>query len=92
VPRILRSFVEFWIVVHRVVEYLRTFLGIRWSGREDYYCLMQRGLLLAVEEYLVLSVLPELGIDHSSPGSYFQGCIAYQVQKTEINGRGDPLR
>lgn len=34
VPGILRWLVE---VVHSVVEYLGTFLGIRWSGPEDYY-------------------------------------------------------
>ena len=61
-----------------MVEYLGTFLGIRWSGREDYYTFPWcRGeSYLAVEEHLVLTVLPQFGIDHSSPRSYFQDCRA----------------
>ena len=78
VHRILWWHLKFWKVVQTRVEYLGIFLGIRWSGREDFYTFLWcRGdSYLAVEEHLALTVLPQPGIDHCSPRSYFQDRIA----------------
>jgi len=91
-PRILRWLLELWKVLHPVVEYLGTFLGIWWLGREDYYTFFWcRGdSYLAVEEHLVLTVFPQLGIDHSSPRSCFQDCIA-PYHHSAIRPRGGVL-
>jgi hypothetical protein len=78
VPRILSWLLEFWKIVHPMVEYLGTFLGIRWSGREDYYTFpwCRGDSYLALEEHLVLTVLSQLAVDHCNNLSYFAHCIA----------------